>query len=196
MSSADEKARRRTAWEAARSIYAREHCGQLRAEKMAADRFQVFEMLLAPLEAIREDPHSHPEGDVLYHSLQVFALARERLPYDEEFLLAALLHDVGKGLDALDHAAAAVAALEGFITPRTAWLIAHHVAGLRLRNGTLGARSRRRLEASENFEELMLLVECDVAGRAVGIAVPDLKEALQYLRQLERECEAPEPPQS
>ena len=40
-----------------------------------------------------------PEGDALYHSLQVFALASDRLPYDEEFLTAALLHDVGKAIN-------------------------------------------------------------------------------------------------
>ena len=71
-------------------------------------------------------PQSHPEGDALYHSLQVFELAREELPYDEEFLLAALLHDVGKGLDPQDHIGAALEALDGHITPRTAWFIEHH----------------------------------------------------------------------
>ena len=38
----------------------------------------------------------HPEGDVLYHLLQCYVLAVDELPYDEEFQLAALLHDVGK----------------------------------------------------------------------------------------------------
>ncbi len=59
------------------------------------DRFQIYEMLLLPLENVKEDPKYHAEGDALYHSLQVFELARNELPYDEEFLLAALLHDVG-----------------------------------------------------------------------------------------------------
>ena len=57
---------------------------------------------------------------MLYHSLQVFELAREALPYDEEFLLAALLHDVGKAIDARDHVAAGLEALDGHITPRRA----------------------------------------------------------------------------
>jgi hypothetical protein len=179
---------RRVAWGAARTIYDQEQTAEARAERMAADRFQVYEMLLAPLEKIHENPDAHPEGDLLYHSLQVFELAREQLPYDEEFLLAALLHDVGKGLDRQEHVLSAVETLEGFVTPRTAWLIEHHVEALMLRNGTLGVRSRRRLEASENFEELKLLAECDEAGRQAGAPAPELREALNYLRQLSQEC--------
>ena len=57
------------------------------------DRFRLYESLLLPLENVKQDPRYHPEGDALYHSLQVFQLAREALPYDEEFLTAALLHE-------------------------------------------------------------------------------------------------------
>ena len=153
-----------------------------------ADRFRIYELLLLPLENIREDAKAHPEGDVLYHSLQVFELAREALPYDEEFLLAALLHDVGKAIDARDHVAAALEALEGYVTPRTAWLIGHHTEALSLRAGALGARSRRRLEAAESFDELMLLAECDRRGRGVGVDAPDVPEALAYVRDLAETC--------
>jgi len=152
------------------------------------DRFQIYEMLLLPLERVKESPKHHPEGDALYHSLQVFDLAREELPYDEEFLLAALLHDVGKAIDRRDHVAAALEALDGFITPRTAWLIEHHMEGQALKDGTLGARSRRRLRESEDFEELELLVECDRNGRTRGADAPDVDEALEYLRELARTC--------
>ncbi|MBN2580504.1 MAG: HD domain-containing protein [Pirellulales bacterium] len=148
------------------------------------DRSRLFETLLLPLESVRENRNLHPEGDALYHSLQVFALARDALPYDEEFLTAALLHDVGKAIDPRDHVAAALEALDGAITPRTAWLIEHHVLGLGLREGTLGVRLRHRLEASENFEELKLLADCDRRGRAVGVPVPDVPAALDYLRNL------------
>jgi hypothetical protein len=152
------------------------------------DRFHVYLMLLLPLEQIKEDRKTHPEGDVLYHSLQVFTLAREELPYDEEFLLAALLHDVGKAIDPGDHLGAALDALEGFVTPRTAWLIEHHDEALALISQTLGVRSRRRLEASESFEELMLLARCDRAGRRQGVQVPEVEDALEYLRELEKMC--------
>ncbi len=154
----------------------------------ALDRFRTYELLLLPLESVLQSPHDHPEGDVLYHCLQVFELARQELPYDEEFLLAALLHDVGKGIDRRRHIVAGLEALEGAVSPRTAWLIEHHVEALALRDGTLGVRLRRRLEASENFDELMLLADCDRRGRVVGMNVPDVSDALRYIRQLADEC--------
>ena len=82
------------------------------------DRFQIYEMLLLPLENVKENPAYHAEGDALYHSLQVFELARRKNPYDEEFLLAALLHNVGKAIDPQDHVAAGIEALAGQVTPR------------------------------------------------------------------------------
>jgi hypothetical protein len=151
-------------------------------------RFRTYELLLEPLENVKENPEVHPEGDVLYHSLQVFELAKAAIPYDEEFLLAALLHDVGKAIDPHDHVAAGLEALDGSITERTAWLIEHHTAALSLRDGTLGARFRHRLEAAESYEELMLLADCDRRGRGVGVPVSDIRKTIAYLRDLAAEC--------
>jgi len=182
-----EKLHRRIAWEAARQLGPPEPALP-QPEETKIDRFLVYEMLLLPLEQVKEHPEDHPEGDALYHSLQVFELARNIMPYDEEFLLAALLHDVGKGLDRREHVEAGLAALADSITPRTAWMIEHHVEALALRKGTLGARSRRRLEASEDFHELMILADCDRRAHVRGIVVPDVAEALGYVRQLAQAC--------
>jgi hypothetical protein len=152
------------------------------------DRFQIYEMLLLPLERVKQSPKWHPEGDALYHSLQVFDLARDELPYDEEFLLAALLHDVGKGIDPQDHVNAGLEALDGFITDRTRWLIENHMLGQAHYDGTLGARVRHRLATNESFEELLLLAKCDRAGREKGVEAPELEEALEYLRELAKTC--------
>ncbi|MCA9264284.1 MAG: HD domain-containing protein [Planctomycetales bacterium] len=152
------------------------------------DRFQFFESLLLPLENVKQSPKYHPEGDALYHSLQVYTLACDQLPYDEEFLLAALLHDVGKAIDRTDHVGAGLEALDGFITDRTAWLIAHHMEAHAIYDGTIGARARRRLAASESYDELLLLGECDRLGRRQGIEVPEVDEALDYLRDLSAMC--------
>jgi predicted HD phosphohydrolase len=153
------------------------------------DRFVTFRMLLEPLEGIKQSPKYHPEGDTLYHSLQVFELARDERPYDEEFLLAALLHDVGKAIDPSDHVGAAMEALEGAVSERTAWLIEHHMEAHEYRAGTLGARARVRLQQSEWFEDVMLLEELDKRGRVRGVSVPELDEVLDLLREMEQENE-------
>ncbi len=153
------------------------------------DRFQAFVALLLPLEQVRENARYHPESDALYHSLQVFDLAQRALPYDEEFLLAALLHDVGKAIDPACHVAAGLEALGDDITPRSAWLVEHLPEGQACLAGQLGARARRRLEAAEDFEELMLLARCDRQGRRPGVATRTVDQALDYLRQLAQMCE-------
>jgi len=160
---------------------------ELDAAACDIDRFQIYRALLLPLDGQGQSKKWHPEGDVLYHSLQVFELARDELPYDEEFILAALLHDTGKGLDPEDHVAAGLEALEGFVTPRTAWLIEHHMEAHRIYDRTIGQRALRRLRESPDFDELCLLGECDRAGRQPGVDVPDLDEALDYVRDLARQ---------
>src|SRR4051794_13129323 len=149
------------------------------------DRFTLFRMLLEPLEGVKQSAKYHPEGDALYHSLQVFELARDERPYDEEFLLAALLHDTGKAIDPSDHVEAALQALEGSISERTAWLIEHHMNAQAYKDGTLGARARVRLQNSEWFEDLMLLNELDRRGRMRGAVVCEVAEALEYIREMD-----------
>ncbi len=152
------------------------------------DRFAVYRMRLLPLEAIKQNPKFHPEGDALYHSLQVFQLAREARPYDEEFLLAALLHDVGKAIDPQDHAEVGAEAVRGAVTERTLWLIGHHMDLLPARERGLSARLRRELEASEYLEDLKMLRELDDAGRIPGMVVDSLDLVLWYIKGLENEA--------
>lgn len=151
------------------------------------DRFQVYSSLLLPLDGYEQSRKYHPEGDVLYHSLQVFELARDELPYDEEFLLAALLHDVGKGIDPGNHVAAGLEALDGHISDRTAWLIEHHMEAHLVRDRTIGHRAHRRLRESPDYDELMILEDCDHKGRQPGAIVGELDEALDYIRDLARQ---------
>lgn len=153
------------------------------------DRFARYHLLLAPLEGIKLNTRKHPEGDALYHSLQVFDLVHDAVPYDEELQLAALLHEVGLAIDARGPIAAALESLEGYITERTAWLIEHQPEAAALHEGTLGARSRKRLQASPDFDDLMLLEECDRKGRVRGAAVPDIEDALTSVRELAAICD-------
>ena len=110
------------------------------------DRFQLYESLLLPLENVKQPLQVSSRGRrAVPQPASVRPRARTSWPYDEEFLAAALLHDVGKAIDPADHVAAGLEALDGFITERTAWLIEHHMLAHQLADGTLGARARRRL---------------------------------------------------
>ncbi|MCA9034652.1 MAG: HD domain-containing protein [Planctomycetaceae bacterium] len=156
----------------------------LQQTEFEVDRFQVYRSLLLPLGSVMQGRKHHPEGDVLFHLLQCYELAIDRLPYDEEFLLAALLHDVGKGIDMDDHVEAGLQALEGFITDRTAWLIRHHMDVHLIRDRTIGFRAHQRLKASPDYETLLLLGECDRGGRVPGADVADLEDVIDEIREL------------
>jgi hypothetical protein len=163
------------------------HEGELAVLSEHVDRFAIYRMRLLPLEAVKQNPKYHPEGDALYHSLQVFEHARAARPYDEEFLLAALLHDVGKAIDPTDHIGAGVEALRGAVTPRTLWLIEHHMDLLATRDKGLSPKVRRALEGAEFLDDLKLLRDVDDAGRTPGAPVGTVDEALAYLKALEDE---------
>jgi predicted nucleotidyltransferase len=150
------------------------------------DPFQMYRLLLNALATVKQNAKWHPEGDVQYHLLQVFELARRERPWDEEFLQAALLHDVGKAIDPYDHVGAGLLALEGLITDRTAWLIEHHMVAQEYIAGTLGHKARVKLEAHPDFEDLLLLRQLDTQGRVPGAAVGTVDEAIDYLQTLER----------
>lgn len=151
------------------------------------DALRIFRLLLLPLEDVKQSPRYHPEGDALFHSLQVYDLVKAEAPWDVELQLAGLLHDVGKAVDRHDHVAAGVAAVEGLVTDRTRWLIAEHMRGGAYLDGALPARQRRRLAANEWWEDLLLLARCDKAGRVPGVEVTELDDVLAELRELQLE---------
>lgn len=155
----------------------------------SAGHYAIFRMMVQPLAGVAQDQVSHPEGDVLYHTLQVFALAKEHRPYDVEFLLAALLHDIGKGIEPRKHIEAALRSLDGLITGRTRFLIENLMLAHEYRDGTLAPRLRDKLRSHPDFDELLLLAECDRAGRVPGAVVESLDDVLRYLQDLEAENE-------
>ena len=85
-----------------------------------------------------------------------------------------------------NHVDAALSALDGLISERTAFFIRHHMDALAYRAGKLGVSLRRELQASEDFDDLMLLRDLDDAGRVPGAVVGTVDEALDFLKELER----------
>lgn len=144
--------------------------------------YAIFRQLLLGLEQAPVPPQRFPTGDGLHHSLQVFEAAWESAPYDEEFLLSALLHEVGWGLDPEHPTQAALEALGDWITPRTAWLIEHLESVEALRLGQLGYRAQRRLRENPSFPDLLALADCDRRGHMRGAQPPSLETALERIQ--------------
>ncbi len=147
-------------------------------------RFTSYAELLQPLANIKQDPRFHPEGDALYHSLQVFQLACEEFPYDEELLTAALLHDVGKAIDRKQSHESTLKAIAGIVTERTFWFVENLPIATSLIRGSLGIRARKRIESTADFDELACLARCNLAGRQIGVPVPDVERSLAILQEL------------
>lgn len=161
--------------------------GELHGIDQRPDRFAVYRLLLSELENVEQDPAIHPEGDALFHSLQAFDLALADSPYDEEFLTAALLHDVGKIVDARDHQSATLELLDGLVTRRTRWLIEQFPAVRPERWSRLSPDERRALAQSSEIDTLRALAEMDQQARRPGVPTTSLDEALVYLESLDRE---------
>gem|GEM_PF-1166717 len=148
------------------------------------DTYRYLELLLSRLNGVALDPELHPEGDALYHSLQVFELGKQQLPYDEEFLQACLLHEVGRAIDRHHATLATLSALGDMISERTHWLIEHLPDAVNyLSTGKISKGIRRH----EQFDELMLFTECDLDGTVRGFPVSELDEAISYLEEIENE---------
>ena len=172
--------------------------GSVRQAVLILGLKRLIQMVIAScFGAIMDKPipgYDLPPGELWRHAIAV-SVAAEGLVHEleigasEEIFTAALLHDVGKAIDRADHVRAGIEALDGFITERTGGLILRHMDAHALREGKLGARARRRLQSHDDFDELMLLCECDVAGRVPGAEAPELDDALDYLRDLSRMCE-------
>ena len=137
--------------------------------------FEYLSQLLSDLEFIEQPPQYHPEGNALYHSLQVYQLARAATN-DPQLWAAALLHDVGKATASRGHASIGREMLHGLLSPRVCWLVEHHLHLL-----TAPHRTRNRLRGSKALHDLEQLREWDLGGRQTDCNVPSVDEALASL---------------
>jgi len=140
-----------------------------------ADAYELYRLLLTPLEKIAQNPAYHPEGDALFHSLQVFDLAR-RATADRVLWAAALFHDVGKAVDGPLHDEVGADLLTGLLCPRAVWLVRHHLDLLEDARG-----ARRRFRGVPAMRELELLRRWDVGGRDPRARTLSLEEAFDHL---------------
>ena len=140
-----------------------------------------FRPLLESLANFQWDQQSHPESDALYHSLQVYQLGQEIHPYDEEFLWACLLHDIGYVVDPRLPREAACRVLQGRVSERIEFLVGELDYAHAYLKGTQLPKWLRR---EESIDELIDLARCDRDGRLQGVCVPTLEKALNELSEL------------
>lgn len=148
------------------------------------DQYYVQEYLLAlllDLEGIQQDHHYHPEGDALFHSLQVFQHALHDTD-DSVLLAAALFHDIGKAQASRDHDKIGAAMLEGIIDLDTIWLIEHHLDLLRHPSQT----QKHLRHHKEKLNNLQRLRKWDLAGRDPYADVMLPEEAISKLLQFQK----------
>lgn len=84
----------------------------------------VADQVLGQLETLRGD-HGGFAVDRLSHSLQTAYLA-EQDGRDDEYIVCALLHDIGDVLAPLNHPEIAAAILKPYVAPENLWMVQHH----------------------------------------------------------------------
>ncbi|MEZ4316230.1 MAG: HD domain-containing protein [Myxococcota bacterium] len=136
--------------------------------------FQDLVELLEALDGVEQDPRHHPEGDALYHSLQVYQHAL-RDGAEPALLAAALFHDVGKAVAGRDHDRVGAELTEG-LPDRTRWCIAHHLDLLRNPRAT-----RRRWAGMPQIVDLTRLRRWDLAGRSPRARVCSPDQAVAHV---------------
>jgi len=97
--------------------------------ELVFDHFKAFERNLADrvLAALRQLENSYPGELVnrLTHSLQT-ATRAQRDGRDEEYVVAALLHDIGDMVATMNHSEYAASILKPYVRPYTYWMIRQH----------------------------------------------------------------------
>ena len=155
------------------------HCSSTKPNNQQSAGFYVKDYLLSlllDLDGIEQDPYYHPEGDALFHSLQVFQLAYQQS--DSPILwAAALFHDVGKANGSKNHDKVGAEMLKHVLNDQIVWLIEHHLDLL-----ISPAQTKRRLrKQSDRLRQLQQLRQWDLAGREVSADVISPQQALALL---------------
>lgn len=93
------------------------------------EHFKVFERDLGSrvLKTLEQLEHSYPGEQVnrLVHSLQT-ATRAQREAHSEEYVVAALLHDLGDLLSTMNHSEYAASILKPYVRPHIYWMIRNH----------------------------------------------------------------------
>jgi len=85
---------------------------------------RLYERIIAHMQLLDGDCGGFPV-DRLTHCLQTATLAHKD-GQDEEYVVCALLHDIGDTLGPLNHADVAATLLEPYVSEENHWMVKHH----------------------------------------------------------------------
>ncbi len=91
---------------------------------LAVSQAMVADRVISLMEALEHDHGGFPVNR-LEHCLQT-ATRAERDGQDDEYVLCALLHDIGDTLSPYDHPAVAASILKPFVSPANHWMVEKH----------------------------------------------------------------------
>jgi len=92
--------------------------------QLAVTQSLVPERIIEQLGYLRHDHGGFPV-DRLEHSLQT-ATRAERAGHDLEYVMCALVHDIGDTLSPYNHPAIGAAIVKPFVSPANHWMVEHH----------------------------------------------------------------------
>lgn len=121
--------------------------------------FDYLKQLLFDLEDVEQSQKYHPEGNALFHSLQVFELALQ-CSNEPRLWAAALFHDVGKSVDSHQHCKIGKQMLSGVLGEDIVWLVEHHLDLM-----TSPKKTHQKYSNHLKLNDLEILRKCDVKGR-------------------------------
>jgi hypothetical protein len=153
------------------------------------ERFEPIFWILDECAGVTQRPEYHPEGDVLTHSIQAYRHA-VRESDDVDFILAALLHDVGKVSGRHGHDDISVELLDCHCSKKTLWLIKNHMRVHTWLNGEM--RKLKKVTDLRNhrwFGELIHLARVDTTARKPGCKTErcDRQQIAQHIIKLEED---------
>ena len=93
-------------------------------EHVQLTQTHVADNVIAQMRQLRSDYGGFPV-DRLEHSLQT-ATRAERAGRDDEYVLCALLHDIGDNLAPYNHPSIAAGILKPFVSEANHWMVEHH----------------------------------------------------------------------
>lgn len=114
---------------------------------------------------VAQDATYHPEGDVWTHSFQALGRALKE-SHDTDLIFAAWLHDIGKHVESHRHEKHSVKLLKHLVSPKTLWLIEHHMRIRYWQEGIMQKHSKViELRDSLYLPQLVHLRRIDMCAR-------------------------------